>query len=784
MIHGLINIKGYANDGTRMKQLEEHIKRTKDTYKNKNIDKTRTKENVVLMESSDTYSQRVNKIINDNDLKLQKHTNVVMAAVIKLNEKDSDTLKQNFTRDDYINFFTSQQDKFLKEYGIKKDAVLDSVIHFDETEPHLHLTFIPVATVKDTEKDDKERELYLRKECAKKARAELKKEVSEDEFKKLPKTSVLLDKYHNKGGITNNDDDIIFKMYDLYDKWRDIAYENGWGLTKKNAGKVTISKNELGLGGKDDFHKLQEKAYKWTRDSLKDIGKDFLCKSVVRKFYEDKKYIKDIEKFKEMNQETFIKAKEDKRLDNELPLNIDKIPTDYELDKTLAFTGAAYKKESVDNAISSMKEDINDLKKSVKETTDRNKKLVNDNIELECSLNIALKKNNEDDIKIEELENENKELSKTIDHITKIGLHRKDLFKKLEDSNDIRKHYLEKEKKANYDMEDAKNVIDTFSELTRNQDKIIEQKSQELYKDKVKKLEDFLENKDFIGALNTFDKSSVKTEIIDKINDNIEKKTKTINDMDNKIVTLQNKCENVEKQLNEYEKKYKEEIETVKFYNENPYIITKTAKIRQKQRELQEINDEIEEKSGLLDKKNNDLQEIDKKLSQKNSELQKLKELDKKIQVLEDKTKGKENECIKESMRLDKAIQDFEDKIKKLQKDYNKKVQEFDDKYKYHTNDYNYKTATAEHFIDDLSNAIFKSNETKLERDEVKKLIEENINSDFVHSVYEEVGDSKKYNKPVDYKKLLKELKNEETESKNIVKDNYRSYSYDNGYDM
>lgn len=783
MIHGLINIKGYANDGTRMKQLEEHIKRTKDTYKNKNIDKTKTKENVVLTESSDTYSQRVNKIIDDNDLKLQKHTNVVMAAVIKLNEKDSDTLKQNFTREDYINFFTSQQDKFLKEYGIKKDAVLDSVIHFDETEPHLHLTFIPVATVKDTEKNDKERELYLRKECAKKARAELKKQVSEDEFKKLPKTSVLLDKYHNNG-MTDNDDDIIFKMYDLYDKWRDIANENGWGLTKKNAGKVTISKNELGLGGKEDFHKLQENAYKWTRDSLKDIGKDFLCKSVVRRFYEDKKYIKDIEKFKEMNQETFIKTKEDKRLDNELPINIDKITTDYELDKTLAFTGAAYKKESVDNAISSMKEDINDLKKSIKETADRNKKLVNDNIELECSLNIALKKNNEDDIKIEELKNENKELSKTIATGLSIGASRKDLFKKLEDSNDIRKHYLEKEKKADSDMEYAKNIIKTYNERTRNQDKIIEQKSQELYKDKVKKLEDFLENKDFIGALNTFDKSAVRTEIIDKINDNIEKKTKEINNMDNKIVTLQNKCENVEKQLNEYEKKYKEEIETVKFYNENPYIITKTAKIKQKQRELKNITDEIEEKSGLLDKKNNDLQEIDKKLSQKNSELQKLKELDKKIQVLEDKTKGKENECIKESMRLDKAIQDFEDKIKKLQKDYNKKVQEFDDKYKYHTNDYNYKTATAEHFIDDLSNAIFKSNETKLERDEVKKLIEENINSDFVHSVYEEFGDNKKYNKPVDYKKLLKELKNEETESKNIVKDNYRSYSYDNGYDM
>ena len=591
MIHGLINIKGYANDGTRMKQLEEHIKRTKDTYKNKNIDKTKTKENVVLMESSDTYSQRVNKIIDDNDLKLQKHTNVVMAAVIKLNEKDSDTLKQNFTRDDYINFFTSQQDKFLKEYGIKKDAVLDSVIHFDETEPHLHLTFIPVATVKDTEKDDKEREQYLRKECAKKARAELKKQVSEDEFKKLPKTSVLLDKYHNNG-MTDNDDDIIFKMYDLYDKWRDIANENGWGLTKKNAGKVTISKNELGLGGKDDFHKLQENAYKWTLDSLNDIGKDFLCKSVVRKFYEDKKYIKDIEKFKEMNQETFIKAKEDKALDNELHLNIDKITTDYELDKTLAFTGAAYKKESVDNAISSMKKDINELKKSVKETADRNKKLVNDNIELECSLNIALKKNNEDDIKIEELKNENKELSKTIDNFSRINLRRKDLFKKLEDSNDIRKHYLEKEKKANYDMEDAKNIVETYNERTRNQDKIIEQKSQELYKNKVKKLEEFLKNKDFIEALNTFDKSAVRTEIIDKINDEYKAKQESLDKLKSDCNEQQSK---LDKLSSDYDRLKKDNDQTLK----NIDVYLKYYKNGEKNTQGYNIHKEIEEYKAI-----------------------------------------------------------------------------------------------------------------------------------------------------------------------------------------
>ena len=591
MIHGLINIKGYANDGTRMKQLEEHIKRAKDTYKNKNIDKTKTKENVVLMESSDTYSQRVNKIIDDNDLKLQKHTNVVMAAVIKLNEKDSDTLKQNFTRDDYINFFTSQQDKFLKEYGIKKDAVLDSVIHFDETEPHLHLTFIPVVTVKDTEKDDKERELYLRKECAKKARAELKKQVSEDEFKKLPKTSVLLNIYHNKdkSKITDENKDIIYKMYDLYDKWRDIAYENDWGRTKKNAGKVTISKNELGLGGKEDFHKLQEKAYKWTLDSLNDIGKYFLCKSVVRRFYEDKKYIKDIEKFKEMNQETFIKTKEDKRLDNEIPLNIDDFATDYKLDKT--FTGA-YKKESVDKAMGLMKINIDCLKQSVKIIADRNKKLVNDNIELECNLNIAFKKNNEDDIKIEELENENSKLSRHIKLYKDKMSQREYILKKLEDNNDIRKHYLEKEKKADSDMEDAKNIVKTYNERTRNQDKIIEQKSQELYKDKVKKLEEFLENKDFIGALNTFDKSAVRTEIIDKINDEYKARQESLDKLKSYCNEQQSK---LDKLNSDYDRLKKDNDQTLK----NIDVYLKYYKNGEKNTQGYNIHKEIEEYKAI-----------------------------------------------------------------------------------------------------------------------------------------------------------------------------------------
>ena len=41
MVHGLVNIKTYSRNGTRLKKLEEHLKRKHDDYKNKNIDKSK-----------------------------------------------------------------------------------------------------------------------------------------------------------------------------------------------------------------------------------------------------------------------------------------------------------------------------------------------------------------------------------------------------------------------------------------------------------------------------------------------------------------------------------------------------------------------------------------------------------------------------------------------------------------------------------------------------------------------------------------------------------------------
>ena len=239
-----------------------------------------------------------------------------------------------------------------------------------------------------------------------------------------------------------------------------------------------------------------------------------------------------------------------------------------------------------------MKINIDCLKQSVKIIADRNKKLVNDNIELECNLNIAFKKNNEDDIKIEELENENSKLSRHIKLYKDKMSQREYILKKLEDNNDIRKHYLEKEKKADSDMEDAKNIVKTYNERTRNQDKIIEQKSQELYKDKVKKLEEFLENKDFIGALNTFDKSAVRTEIIDKINDEYKARQESLDKLKSDCNEQQSK---LDKLNSDYDRLKKDNDQTLK----NIDVYLKYYKNGEKNTQGYNIHKEIEEYKAI-----------------------------------------------------------------------------------------------------------------------------------------------------------------------------------------
>lgn len=645
MVHGLVNIKTYSRNGTRLKKLEEHLKRMHNDYKNKNIDKSRTTDNVILIKSDDTYIRRVDKVIEENNLKLNKDTGVVLAAVIKLNATDSEDLK-DFTKDDYINVFKNQREHFIRDYGITEDSILDSVIHFDESEPHLHLTFIPKTSVVDKEKSDKELESYLQKECSKKARQELKKEVDPKEFDKLPPTREFLKMYH-KGDtsiFTEDNKDILILMGEKYREWREKAENKGWGKSpKRNAGKITISKSELGLGGQSDFKKLQDRAFEWTKDSLKKIDKGHI--HIARKFYDNVKYEKDIEIFKDIQRVPLNPAGKD--IEN--IKSISSIESSYEIKKN--FTGG-YNRESVDNAMQDMKSNIEWLKKTGIDA-------INDKINLESRLRHTYEEYRNLEKRLSEVESDNRNLTGRSERFKKIIDSNDNFFKSLEDNNKIRKEYeikeyslKKREEQVNlkesavnekYNLATAKEdkaneLISKYNSKLKDFETEINSRVTEKYNSQFYRLERFLDNNNFIDALGTFDNNLV-TSKIKEVNQSYLIKQDRLNSMDSEISEKSEKLAGINETIGK-------RLETLEKHNKA--IDNNKNLVASQKKEYDENIIKINEQNRIINENRNQLERV-KRLDLEIKEKEKiLKELE--MKSLENDRLQSKNDELKKSL--------------------------------------------------------------------------------------------------------------------------------------
>ena len=624
MIHGLINVKCRSNNPTQLKQMQEHIQRKHMTYKNKNIDYSRLKENVIIKKTDDTYTDKVNKIIKEHDMKLQKNTSVVLGVVIKLNEENGDDLSK-FTKDDYVKILTAQQDKFIKSCNIAEDSILDSTIHFDEMEPHLHLTFIPKITVEDKEKNEQEREMYLQKECSKKARAELKKEVSAEEFAKLPTTKVILDIIHKNdtSKITEDNKDILMSMRDKYSQWRDKAEKAGWGINKKNAGKVVISKAEMKLGGKKDFKKLQDMAFEWTKESLKEIGKEEI--QVARKFHENSKYVKDIEEFKKREDIKAVKEYNDK--DKATVKEIEEIKEDYQLETGLMKT---YKKDSVDTALKQMKNGIRWLKDTVK-------KVILEKNKIEKAF-VSLKvKYDELKDKYEKMEKENNNLTKNVEKLKFFFKSDEIFYEKLEKDNQkkekLDKFESELKEKQNYIIRRDNELLKKEKELNVKKEELNVKKESLIheYNKKIDILTTNISNKDYVSALKTF-KESYVLDSIEGIEKEYSAKQKSIDEYDSKVqkykTTLDEQVNKI--QLNDVKisadsNKIKKNNETIK-EQENTLAnqMKKIKELEKREAELKKKEAELEKSNEKYEGLKNEIEELDTDIKIKEQKLSKI----------------------------------------------------------------------------------------------------------------------------------------------------------------
>lgn len=337
----------------------------------------------------------------------------------------------------------------------------------------------------------------------------------------------------------------------------------------------------------------------------------------------------------------------------------------------------------------------------------------------------------------------------------------------------------ELQKEFNEQFENHKRNVENWNKQKELEQEKIEQE----HNDKLKKIE---QEKSSLENLREYCQKHDLYELEEQerfLDTTIKLKTKTINDMNKEIKTLEIKSYNIKAKLaqytqednqkiadlKEYKEKNKELLENINKYEEQ-LGVARIKWIRRK-KALDNINDSVKNKNIELENIDKDIAEKSKKLEDINKNI-----TNKNIQLedINNNITNKNIELKNVEKKLTEKDKEFEEKEQKLLEKYQKKIEQFDKEYNYYEEEYRYQSRIAERFIEIASKTISKG--SNLSEDEAKKLIEDNIDDNFVFSYFYEVDLSKKNKTALNIKALLKDLNYTEPEPKDTVKNDYTSY--------
>ena len=124
-----------------------HNERRNTNYSNKNIDKSKEKQNYSIVHCPIPYSKKFKIIKDQYNLKGQLKTtsNLVCEYLITSDKDFFDEIGPEKTK----RYFETAY-KFVCNYkNLGKEFILSAKVHMDETTPHMHLVFLPVVHTKD-----------------------------------------------------------------------------------------------------------------------------------------------------------------------------------------------------------------------------------------------------------------------------------------------------------------------------------------------------------------------------------------------------------------------------------------------------------------------------------------------------------------------------------------------------------------------------------------------------------------------------------------------------------
>ena len=129
-------------NGTRGQQRHNERKEGQ-KHRNRNIDPTRTKDNVWLLpDDGRTFNERIESILEENYTGKRK----VRSTAVKMCEitvQIGGDLAENGTEEEQVEALKEAFEELKEQYGEKN--IVSAVIHVDETTPHLHFDFVPIT---------------------------------------------------------------------------------------------------------------------------------------------------------------------------------------------------------------------------------------------------------------------------------------------------------------------------------------------------------------------------------------------------------------------------------------------------------------------------------------------------------------------------------------------------------------------------------------------------------------------------------------------------------------
>ena len=155
---GVLALHGSNYKAGQLAALERHNLRLNKHYSNREIDGARAKENVILVHTEESLYQAVKKRVEEEVLPFQKRairkdanwlTEFVVTVPIEIRK----------SREESIRYCSAVVDYFGEKIGV--DNIVSAVIHMDETTPHMHLDFTPIAEHKLSSKKIMTRQFLL-----------------------------------------------------------------------------------------------------------------------------------------------------------------------------------------------------------------------------------------------------------------------------------------------------------------------------------------------------------------------------------------------------------------------------------------------------------------------------------------------------------------------------------------------------------------------------------------------------------------------------------------------